>query len=300
MRDVLLFDIDGTLADTDALHFEAYRRMLAKHGKTIDHATYMSSVMGHTNENIMAWMMPEADLAGRRAFSDAKEAMFRELAATSIVPAVGLMALIDWAEAKRIKIAALSKAVLMEEGAIGAVPKLPWKELGVDIALGMHRHLHRPRQGRGAPEGRRQTRHRLGARRRRRPDRRLRRQSRQADEGPYRHLERVVHHQLPGAGGQGAERRVGIEKGFMTTIHAYTGDQPTLDTLHKDLYRGRAAALSMIPTSTGAAKAVGLVLPELKGKLDGISIRVPTPNVSLIDFKFVAKKATTVDEVNKR
>ena len=83
---------------------------------------------------------------------------------------------------------------------------------------------------------------------------------------------------------------VGIEKGFMTTIHAYTGDQPTLDTMHKDLYRARAAALSMIPTSTGAAKAVGLVLPELNGKLDGVSIRVPTPNVSVIDFKFVAKK----------
>ena len=80
---------------------------------------------------------------------------------------------------------------------------------------------------------------------------------------------------------------VGIDKGFMTTIHAYTGDQPTLDTMHKDLYRARAAALSMIPTSTGAAKAVGLVLPELKGKLDGVSIRVPTPNVSVIDLKFV-------------
>src|SRR4249920_288241 len=91
---------------------------------------------------------------------------------------------------------------------------------------------------------------------------------------------------------------VGIESGFMTTIHAYTGDQPTLDTLHKDLYRGRAAAMSMIPTSTGAAKAVGLVLPELNGKLDGVSIRVPTPNVSLIDFKFVAKRATTKDEIN--
>src|SRR5690242_17853881 len=89
-----------------------------------------------------------------------------------------------------------------------------------------------------------------------------------------------------------------IEKGFMTTIHAYTGDQPTLDTMHKDLYRARAAALSMIPTSTGAAKAVGLVLPELNGKLDGVSIRVPTPNVSVIDFKFVAKKATSKDEVN--
>ena len=84
----------------------------------------------------------------------------------------------------------------------------------------------------------------------------------------------------------------------MTTIHAYTGDQPTLDTLHKDLYRGRAAALSMIPTSTGAAKAVGLVLPELNGRLDGTSIRVPTPNVSVVDFKFVAKRETTKDEVN--
>jgi glyceraldehyde 3-phosphate dehydrogenase len=92
---------------------------------------------------------------------------------------------------------------------------------------------------------------------------------------------------------------IGIEKGFMTTIHAYTGDQPTLDTLHKDLYRGRAAALSMIPTSTGAAKAVGLVLPELSGKLDGTAIRVPTPNVSVVDFKFVAKRKTTKDEVNE-
>jgi glyceraldehyde 3-phosphate dehydrogenase len=92
---------------------------------------------------------------------------------------------------------------------------------------------------------------------------------------------------------------VGIEKGFMTTIHSYTGDQPTLDTLHKDLYRARAAALSLIPTSTGAAKAVGLVLPELKGKLDGVSIRVPTPNVSVIDFKFVAKRATTKEEINE-
>jgi glyceraldehyde 3-phosphate dehydrogenase len=92
---------------------------------------------------------------------------------------------------------------------------------------------------------------------------------------------------------------IGIEQGFMTTIHSYTGDQPTLDTLHKDLYRARAAALSMIPTSTGAAKAIGLVIPELKGKLDGVSIRVPTPNVSVIDFKFIASRPTTVEEVNK-
>jgi glyceraldehyde 3-phosphate dehydrogenase len=91
---------------------------------------------------------------------------------------------------------------------------------------------------------------------------------------------------------------IGIDKGFMTTIHSYTGDQPTLDTLHKDLYRARAAALSMIPTTTGAAKAVGLVLPELNGKLDGVSIRVPTPNVSVVDFKFLAKRATSPDEIN--
>ncbi len=91
---------------------------------------------------------------------------------------------------------------------------------------------------------------------------------------------------------------IGIEHGYMTTIHSYTGDQPTVDTLHKDLHRARAAALSMIPTSTGAAKAVGLVLPALKGKLDGTSIRVPTPNVSLIDLTFTASRDTTVEEIN--
>ena len=92
---------------------------------------------------------------------------------------------------------------------------------------------------------------------------------------------------------------VGIESGFMTTIHAYTGDQPTLDTLHKDLYRGRAAAMSMIPTSTGAAKAIGLVLPELNGKLDGVAIRVPVPNVSVVDLKIVAQRKTTKEEINE-
>ncbi|NYZ15316.1 type I glyceraldehyde-3-phosphate dehydrogenase [Azospirillum sp. RWY-5-1] len=90
---------------------------------------------------------------------------------------------------------------------------------------------------------------------------------------------------------------VGIEHGFMTTIHSYTGDQRVVDTMHKDLHRARAAALNMIPTSTGAAKAVGKVLPELKGKLDGTAIRVPTPNVSVVDFKFKAKRATTVEEI---
>jgi len=93
-------------------------------------------------------------------------------------------------------------------------------------------------------------------------------------------------------------RAIGIERGFMTTIHSYTGDQPTLDTMHKDLYRARAAAMSMIPTSTGAAKAVGLVLPELAGRLDGVAIRVPTPNVSVVDLQFVAARETSVEEVN--
>jgi len=94
------------------------------------------------------------------------------------------------------------------------------------------------------------------------------------------------------------QQGIGIERGYMTTIHAYTGDQNIVDTLHKDLHRARAAALSMIPTSTGAAKAVGLVLPALKGKLDGTAIRVPTPNVSLIDFKFDAARDTSREEVN--
>lgn len=91
---------------------------------------------------------------------------------------------------------------------------------------------------------------------------------------------------------------VGIECGFMTTIHSYTGDQPVLDTMHKDLYRARAVAMSMIPTSTGAAKALGLVLPELAGKLDGASVRVPTPNVSVVDLTFVAGRETSVEEIN--
>jgi glyceraldehyde 3-phosphate dehydrogenase len=94
------------------------------------------------------------------------------------------------------------------------------------------------------------------------------------------------------------DKAVGIDKGFMTTVHSYTGDQPTLDTMHKDLYRARAAALSMIPTTTGAAKAVGLVLPQMVGRLDGVAIRVPTPNVSCIDLNFISKRATTTEEVN--
>jgi glyceraldehyde 3-phosphate dehydrogenase len=94
-------------------------------------------------------------------------------------------------------------------------------------------------------------------------------------------------------------KTVGIKHGFMTTVHAFTGDQNTVDTLHKDLRRARAASLSMIPTSTGAAKAIGLVLPELKGKLDGTAIRVPTPNVSMIDLTFVSEKKASADLINK-
>ena len=92
--------------------------------------------------------------------------------------------------------------------------------------------------------------------------------------------------------------KFGIKTGYMTTIHSYTGDQPSLDTMHKDLYRARAAALSMIPTSTGAAKAVALVLPDLEGKMDGAAIRVPTPNVSCVDLKFLTEKSTSVEEIN--
>ncbi len=94
-------------------------------------------------------------------------------------------------------------------------------------------------------------------------------------------------------------KTVGIEKGFMTTIHSYTGDQPTLDRVHEDFYRARSAALNMIPTSTGAARAVGLVLPELSGKMDGVAIRVPTPNVSCIDFTFEASRLTSAEEINE-
>jgi len=94
------------------------------------------------------------------------------------------------------------------------------------------------------------------------------------------------------------DKAVGIKHGFMTTVHSYTGDQPVLDTLHKDLHRARGAATSMIPTSTGAARAVGLVLPELAGKLDGTAVRVPTPNVSMVDLVIEAKRDTTADEVN--
>ncbi len=94
------------------------------------------------------------------------------------------------------------------------------------------------------------------------------------------------------------DKSMGIKRGFMTTIHSYTGDQPTLDTMHKDLYRARAAAMNQIPTSTGAAKAVGLVLPQLNGKLDGVSIRVPTPNVSVVDLTFETNRDTTVEEIN--
>jgi hypothetical protein len=110
---------------------------------------------------------------------------------------------------------------------------------------------------------------------------------------------RQLHHQLPGAAGQGAARGIGIEHGLMTTIHAYTNDQVLTDVYHSDLRRARSATMSQIPTKTGAAAAVGLVLPELNGKLDGFAMRVPTINVSVVDLSFVAKRATSKDEIDK-
>ena len=117
--------------------------------------------------------------------------------------------------------------------------------------------------------------------------------------GAHRDLQRVVHDQLPGADGEGAQRRFGINKGLMTTIHAYTADQNLQDNIHKDLRRARAAALNIVPTSTGAAKAIGLVLPELKGKLDGYALRVPIPTGSATDLTFEAGRETSVEEVNE-
>ena len=178
--------------------------------------------------------------------------------------------------------------------------KLPHAAMKVDVALECTGIFTTQGKGRGPPDRRRQARARLRSLRRRRSDGRVRRQPRQ--DRASRHLvlsnaSCTTNCLAPVA--KVLNDTVGIEKGFMTTIHAYTGDQPTLDTMHKDLYRGRAAALSMIPTTTGAAKAVGLVLPELNGKLDGTSIRVPVPNVSVVDFKFIAKRATSVKEINE-
>ena len=168
--------------------------------------------------------------------------------------------------------------------------QLPWKELGIDIALECTGIFTARDKAAAHLDRRRQARHRLGP----------------SDGADLTVVYGINHDKLtkdhivisnascttnclaPLAAV--LHDAVGIEKGMMTTIHSYTGDQPTLDTMHKDLYRARAAALSQIPTSTGAAKAIGLVLPELKGKLDGISIRVPTPNVSVVDLKFVAKR----------
>jgi glyceraldehyde 3-phosphate dehydrogenase len=135
---------------------------------------------------------------------------------------------------------------------------------------------------------------------RRRQDHRLWRQPRHADQGRLVVSNASCTTNCLAPVAKVLNDTFGIEKGFMTTIHSYTGDQPTLDTMHKDLYRARAAAMSMIPTSTGAAKAVGLVLPELNGKLDGVAIRVPTPNVSVVDLKFIAKEARPSRKINAR
>jgi glyceraldehyde 3-phosphate dehydrogenase len=127
---------------------------------------------------------------------------------------------------------------------------------------------------------------------------RHRRQRRRPEGRHDRRLQRLVHHQLSGPGRQDPADAIGIKQGLMTTIHAYTNDQVTVDVRHKDLRRARAAAANIIPTKTGAAKAVGLVLPQLVGKVDGFALRVPTINVSLVDLTFTAERATTKEEIN--
>jgi glyceraldehyde 3-phosphate dehydrogenase len=175
--------------------------------------------------------------------------------------------------------------------------ELPWD--GVDIVDGMHRAVHRPRQGGDASRERFEAGADLGPRGGRGQDDRLWREPCQPDRRRHwscrtRPARRTAWPRSP----RSSTTRSASTRGFMTTIHSYTGDQPTLDTMHKDLYRARAAAMSMIPTSTGAAKAVGLVLPELAGRLDGVAIRVPTPNVSVVDLVFETSRATSTDEIN--
>ena len=176
--------------------------------------------------------------------------------------------------------------------------QLPWKELNIDIALECTGLFVTKEKAAAHLDRGSQARARVRAGRRRRSHRGLgvNHEKLTKDHTVVSNASCTTNCLAPVA--KVLNDAIGIDKGFMTTIHSYTGDQPTLDTYHKDLYRARAAALNMIPTSTGAAKAVGLVLPELNGKLDGVAIRVPTPNVSVVDFKFVAKKATSKDEIN--
>jgi len=176
--------------------------------------------------------------------------------------------------------------------------QLPWGALGIDIALectGIFTSKEKAAAHLQAGAKRVLI---FGAGRGRRPHRRLRRQPRQADQGAHNRLQRLVYDQLPRARGQGSQRRRRHRQGLHDHGALYTNDQPSLDQVHKDLYRARAGSAQHDPTSTGAAKAVGLVLPELAGRLDGVSIRVPTANVSVIDFKFVARRATSKDEIN--
>ena len=177
--------------------------------------------------------------------------------------------------------------------------KLPWRELGRRCRARMHRHLHEARGRREAPRSRRQARRHLGAGRRRGHDNRAGRQSGGSKARAQSHLERVLHDQLFRAGGLcPASRHRHRARLYDDDPLLYRAIRSLVDGLHSDLRRARTAAQSMIPTSTGAARAVGLVLPALKGKLDGTAIRVPTANVSLIDFTFDAARDTSGDEVN--
>src|SRR5471030_751778 len=162
----------------------------------------------------------------------------------------------------------------------------------------MYRFVHRPQQGRPAPDRWRAQSDYFRTGQRRRCHGGLWREPRRFASIPPGHLQRILHHQLPGPGRAGAASRAGIENGLMTTIHAYTNDQNLIDVYHTDPYRARSATQSMIPSKTGAAEAVGLVLPELAGKLTGMAVRVPVINVSLVDLTLELKRETTADEVN--
>ncbi len=177
---------------------------------------------------------------------------------------------------------------------------LPWGDVGADVVIESTGLLHQARRRRQAPRGRREEGHHQRARDRAGRDARAGRERRRVRPGPApRDLERVVHHELPRARSRRVlHDSVGIERGIMTTIHAYTADQNLQDGPHKDLRRARAAAANLVPTSTGAAKAIGLVVPELDGKLNGIAVRAPVITGSVVDLVFEPSRATSAEEVN--
>ena len=176
---------------------------------------------------------------------------------------------------------------------------LPWGDLGVDIVLESTGIFTDADQGRGPHQGRCQEGHHQRAGQERGHHHRARRERRQVRPGDAsHHQQRELHDELPRAGGQGRARPAAIEMGLMNTIHSYTNDQRILDVAHKDPRRARSAGQNIIPTTTGAAKALALVIPDLKGKFDGFSLRVPTPTVSVVDFTANVSRPTSVEELN--